>query len=795
MSWYLDNIDLKTYGVGVRRVAGLLDMPRLAIEPHDWPDADGPDYWQADSEARYRERDIVLHCWIAARADDDFTGYENFCAAVANFYDAITAPGLRALKYNATAIADVFVQRPVEIARKSSYLSALQVGFFSLTLTVPGDDESLPITIYDTLGGVRGVYNFRKDAKLSQRLMGDDQVTFDLEATTNNALGRDDYIMLGSEKYISFEYPERKKYGSNKFIFRLTFQHEFFKLKDIQFRLNGYAETYLHTTMQGIVDAVVANAGRQFPGLFAAGTVESTIFKNHQFSNESCFDVLTRIAEDYELEWNYHVAEGVIYINVVEKVGVETSLSLGYGKGNGMYTINRISTTRDKMMTHLYAYGAEKNLPSTYGCNRLQPATQPLVKPFYSVIREATKVWDDIFPERTGTVSGYTYTPSDDPDVYPEREKFEVEDSLMPFDLNESDEFGTVYLIPGTSPKIHFNSGDLAGFEFEIEKYNHATKTFSLIPLTEVNDVRYPNATLYPQAGDEYVLIDINLPQSYIDDAETRLAARAQEYLDYWYSPKTTFSVETEPGFAATLRAGDRVQVTDADFVNELLRVTEITRNLYTGAGTIFLSDMVRISNRQLLEKRVKQVETVVEKVAISDVADQRRSTVSVKEVENKIIDPKDEKLRADLLVRSESIDPRMLAYDAGVPQFFLKGALVECNVDGDEDKISVTAGTISITNWRPYTMQRAAIDNLRSNDEVYDPTRTWNIAATTIELPTKDGYFIYAKLDMTAESTACTIVALPTHQEVKVDYVNETATGYLWYKLGNISAGEEDAI
>jgi hypothetical protein len=210
----------------------------------------------------------------------------------------------------------------------------------------------------------------------------------------------------------------------------------------------------------------------------------------------------------------------------VEKVGVETSLSLGYGKGNGMYTINRISTTRDKMMTHLYAYGAEKNLPSTYGCNRLQPATQPLVKPFYSVIREATKVWDDIFPERTGTVSGYTYTPSDDPDVYPEREKFEVEDSLMPFDLNESDEFGTVYLIPGTSPKIHFNSGDLAGFEFEIEKYNHATKTFSLIPLTEVNDVRYPNATLYPQAGDEYVLIDINLPQSYIDDAETRLAAR-----------------------------------------------------------------------------------------------------------------------------------------------------------------------------------------------------------------------------------------------------------------------------
>ena len=149
-------------------------------------------------------------------------------------------------------------------------------------------------------------------------------------------------------------------------------------------------------------------------------------------------------------------------------------------------------------------------------------------------------------------------------------------------------------------------------------------------------------------------------------------------------------------------------------------------------------------------------------------------------ELKNTILNPLDEKFKANEIVRDESLDPRMLAYDAGVPQFYIAGAMLTENVDDDEDKINISAGTISITNWRLATKQREQITT------GYNPTRTWIIPNTDITLATKALYYIYAKVDLTEESTSCTIEVDPAHIEVKRD------AGYLMYKLGFISAGEE---
>lgn len=779
MAWKLDDIDFESYGVYVSKSLGVLDVPRMVDTSINWLDENGKDYWQT-TDIKYEEREIVLSCWLFA------SSYSSFKTKVAAFYSALLAEGERVLETPFGNEINVSLQKEVQLARKTSYISSVQVGVFNLRLTVSGDSQTKPITIYRPDGVARGVYNYKKDARLSQTLQGDDSISMEFEFNTVDVIGRDDYISWDGSKYIAIDFPEITKVSSNKYIYRCRFTHQFFMLKTIQFRILDVAETAWYATMSDVVDKIIENAERRFPGVFIKGTVEDTVYINHQFANQNCLDVLANIASAYELEYGYRTSEGQIEINVQTKVGIATGLTLEYGKSNQLYSINRTSTQRDLMCTHLYAYGAAKNIPPSYkggGRTRLELPTMPLVHEFYGIVQEQTKVFDHIYPHRTGTVSGYTYTPSTDPENYPERAKYEIADSTMPFDLKEKDINGnTIYLINGTSAKIHFNSGDCAGFEFEILDYNHATKTFTIIPLKEANGLMYPNATIYPGACDEYVLIDINLPQSYIDTAEAELLEAATAWQDEYWQPKVTFKVELKPGYdPGPIYPGDTVTISDPDanFGTSTKRIIDLTKDLYLGNYSLTVADVITLSNRQKLNNKVDKLVKVVETIKLDDVNTQRRSEETPAEVENKILNPIDRRLRANEIIRSESIDPRMLAYDAGIPQFYVSGAMLTENVDGDEDKIHISDGTISITNWRLATKQREEIV------AGYNPTRTWNIPATSITLATKALYFIYAKCDLTEGSTACTIEVDTAHIEVKRD------AGYLYYKLGFISEGE----
>ena len=590
MSWIFGTIDFDTFGVMVSRSSGVLDLPKLKVEGMDWLDVDGKDYWQ--DETQYDDREIVLNCWMLAEKDSLYSGYENFRTKVQAFTSAVKSQGKVTFQTPFVDITDCSISSGISVVRETNYVNDVQAGTFTVRITVHGDSELKPITIYDTLGGVRGVFYYRNDAKLNRRIMSDDSVTMSFEFNHRElSLGRDDYILINGVKYSALEYFNITKLASNKFRYDITFFHEFFKLKDVQFRVNDEAESYIWATMDELVDLIVQNTNRRYPGLFAKGNVDTTEYKNHQFSNQNCFDLLNQAVNDYEMEWGYRVVEGAVIIDAKKKIGSVTEISFGYGKGNGLQKIYRPKSDRQECFQYLYAYGSNKNLPVGYGSTRLKLATMPLYKAFYYMAIEQTKVFNDIFPHRTGTVSDYTFTPSDDPDNYPERAKYELSDSSMPFDLNETNEFGTVYLISGTSAKLHFNSGNLAGFEFEIEKYNHATKTFTLIQLKEDNGDYYPNASMYPAPGDEYVLLDINLPQSYIDAAEAELLVKAQEYLDYYYAPRSNFEVTTEPGYELNVELGDYLTLADDDFTAESLRVIAFSKNLYTGIIDLTLHD------------------------------------------------------------------------------------------------------------------------------------------------------------------------------------------------------------
>lgn len=103
------------------------------------------------------------------------------------------------------------------------------------------------------------------------------------------------------------------------------------------------------------------------------------------------------------------------------------------------------------------------------------------------------------------------------------------EDSTMNFDLNATNQYGTVYLVNGLAAKITFNSGNLAGYSFALKSYDHSHKRFEIIPVTDERGLTMPEAsTFFVTVGDKYVITDIRLPDAYITTAEQELSSYIQ---------------------------------------------------------------------------------------------------------------------------------------------------------------------------------------------------------------------------------------------------------------------------
>ena len=190
-------------------------------------------------------------------------------------------------------------------------------------------------------------------------------------------------------------------------------------------------------------------------------------------------------------------------------------------------------------------------------------------------IIEKVVIFDEIFPHRTGVVSALGDS------------AVKFSDSSM-FDLTEYDNGNYTYLIPGLSAKIHFNTGNLAGYEFEIWNYNHNTHEFTLLNYTDERGLVLPNNTspaFQIGVGDEYVLVDIKLPQSYVDAAESMLLAKATEWISRFSNPQIALEIKIDEMFASThvlnLAIGNTMHVADISLgIDAVYRIVGISRNL-----------------------------------------------------------------------------------------------------------------------------------------------------------------------------------------------------------------------
>ncbi len=184
----------------------------------------------------------------------------------------------------------------------------------------------------------------------------------------------------------------------------------------------------------------------------------------------------------------------------------------------------------------------------------------------YGII-ESTLILEDVYPRRTGIVTSVDAT-----DVY----KFG--DSDIDFDINNQ-------LLPGLPAKITFNTGQLAGYTFEIKSFDYSIKQFIILKNKDEKTLDLPSSAIKISIGDEYVLTDINMPQSYIDAAETELQTKAQEYLDKYSVPQYQYTIICDPAYfrknRIRMNIGDIVWISDIELqLAKNIRVVGLTKSL-----------------------------------------------------------------------------------------------------------------------------------------------------------------------------------------------------------------------
>jgi hypothetical protein len=381
-----------------------------------------------------------------------------------------------------------------------------------------------------------------------------------------------DWCTVFGKRYIVNTLPVVKKQGSNLYDYTMQIQSEAAELTKVQYLFLGADNTLRETdfALMGnpadFLNLLVANMNRVQSG-WQAGAVPSQEYKNLTFSKETVWNALVRIAEAFNTE--FWIENKAIHLGRKEK---QTGHTYRQGMNQGLRELTRVNSDDSSVITRLFAYGSEQNLPNDYRgfSRRLRMfGVDDYIEQNTDVngVVEGVHIFDNIYPERTGIVTGVNAL---DP--------FEFSDSTMDFDINAQQ-------LPTLTPKVSFITGQLTGYNFNITSYNVATKRFRIAKNTSETKLDAPSDLFRPQVGDKYVLVDLLMPQSYITAAEQRLLALANEMLTRISAPQIKIQAVSDPKYLKlrkrTLNAGDVVYIEDTPLgISRSIRITAITRNL-----------------------------------------------------------------------------------------------------------------------------------------------------------------------------------------------------------------------
>lgn len=625
-----------------------------------------------------------------------------------------------------------------------------------------------------------------KEATLTSSLMGDDYITLKIVSSQWLSFAKGDKITYEGKEYTVRTTPTREVVADGYYNYEVVFYGVMYDLMKTLYRncddegKSDRSTFDLTYTIKEFVQVVINNLNRDYPGIWAFDELNcpQTEAKTLQFAGVNCLQALQTLCtkDNFNLEFQITQDNGVRTIHIGKFGKVVTpphgAAYFEWGKGNGLFNLKEQKVDDKAVITRLWVEGGTTNIRTDYRnySERLQlpypkrnnayehtledgrvvlPNTEAIgidddTKRYLedAALRdqigseEDVKLYEDIYPTRTGTVTALV-----DDDICA------FIDDTMDFDLNAKagDGKSDAYLVNGTSAKVTFTSGRLAGQEFELEAkggYNHALKKFRIIAFTDNRGLTIPSAETHDayhfEVGDTYKITDIYLPESYEKRAEENLWYAGLDDFNQAKQVKAQYSltfdrlyfVEAMPQDADTsvFEVGDFVPIKDTRFgIEKSIRIQKIQRNLLVAHDyQLTLADSVAISIQSQTVLDVIDHEQIIENNRLRDLNKARRGWRTTEELRTMVYDP--DGYFDPENIRPNSIDTNMLTVGSKSQQFVLTGVVLQANGGGNPQVFVAKAGVLSHLT--------------------IDPTgiRQWHMEGARFTFNNANAYYLFAR-------------------------------------------------
>lgn len=449
------------------------------------------------------------------------------------------------------------------------------------------------------------------NASIKTAIMGVNEVVIDITVDTVLDIAIGDHIRVDSIVYELNRDPEFNQKSEVEHQYSFTFEHPLYRLLDklYIYKLNKKSSFTLTGRLSDFAELLIWNINQTDDNPngvdigWTVGTTVVTEYKTLVFGNILCRDVLTKLANDFGVEFYLNNKE----INFVTHIENETGLVFAQGKGKGLYTVSQKNVDTDNAVTRVYAIGGTQNIPADHA-----DADGHLVLPEiyienfseYGKIVERGVEFNEIYPTFVGAVTSASG-----------ENNCVIQCADIDFDIK------TVAV--GEEARINFLTGDLMGKAFSFQ-WNNEKKEITLIeqedetasPDESGKKPTIPSVLKKAKSLDEFNFTGLQLPDAYVANAVERLRKAATDWLEFYCRKRIKFELSIDHRYLRGKRAvvpGDLVTIKVPEHnIDKVIRVTSVDKKIKTGELTCVVSNYLDEKWEKKIEGQISSMQNAV---------------------------------------------------------------------------------------------------------------------------------------------------------------------------------------
>lgn len=488
----------------------------------------------------------------------------------------------------------------------------------------------MKLTIYQKGGTVREIIAPSDNSTLTHAAMGEHVLALSFTLDKYIAFEVNDYVDFEENTYTLLEAPQPSMKSTQEWSYDLKFHGIESELKralvlktasgenNPVFSLTAPAKDHIELIAENInrIKGLKKDAvGSWKPGnMIDSGNIVIS------YNGTTCYDALTQLASQLDTEW--WITDNKIHLIRCE-YGTENPISLEYQKG--LVSLTRNQNENVKFFTRLYPIGSSRNINPAdpekgYGFKRLQLPVDPQTKKRAQFIEQNTHfgiiehfeedAFSHIYPRQKDAFIDEVKTANPDKED-PAYTVYYIYDNDLGFDPNKEE-----HTVPGLTKHIVFESGDLTGYDFEVN-YDSKKGCFEIINQSPEGFSQLPGGSLIPRKGDKYLLYNIYMPKKYYEEAEKEFQKAVDDYLKKYSEDKSIYQGETDYIYIQKeklkLKIGQHVKLVNKELFREdgyrNSRITAITKNVnFPTKMTLDFSDAVAQGKIESLHHEISDV-------------------------------------------------------------------------------------------------------------------------------------------------------------------------------------------